>query len=165
MRVKMALLAVAAIGGITACEDDEPTAPANVVYTATLNGASERPNPITTNATGTFTGTLNPTTNVMTYTLTWQNLTTTSNNAHIHGPTAATGTATAGVLIDFNGGGRTLTHGTSGNATGTIDLNVAATTTVSGDSLKKLLDAGRAYVNVHSTTNPGGEILGIITKQ
>ena len=166
MRMRPFLLVVGAAGMIAACDDDDPTGTSGIVYRAPLRGVNERPSPITTNAQGLFTATLDPATNILTYTLTWENLTTTSNNAHIHGPTPATGNGTAGVLIDFNGGGRTLTHGTSGSATGTIDLNqVTSNAAVSGDSLKKLLEAGRAYVNVHSTTNPGGEIAGLITRQ
>ena len=168
MRVKLSFLAVAAIGvaAVAACDDDEGTGPDGIVYNAPLRGVNERPTAITTNAIGSFTGTLDAATNVMTYTLTWEGLTSISNNAHIHGPTPATGNGTAGVLIDFNSGPRSLTHGTSGTATGTIDLNlVTANAAVSGDSLKKLLEAGRAYVNVHSANNPGGEILGLITRR
>jgi hypothetical protein len=39
------------------------------------------------------------------------------------------------------------------------------TTTVNGDSLRKLMDAGLTYVNVHSQQFPGGEIRGQIAKQ
>ena len=38
-------------------------------------------------------------------------------------------------------------------------------TTVNGDSLKKLLLAGNAYVNIHTVSNPGGEIRGQIVHQ
>jgi hypothetical protein len=166
MRVRSFFVAAAAVGALAACDDDDSTGPGGIVYNAPLRGVNERPNPVTTNALGSFTATLDPATNVLSYTLTWEGLSSISNNAHIHGPTPATGNGTAGVLIDFNAGGRTLTHGTSGTATGTIDLNlVTANAAVSGDSLKKLLEAGRAYVNVHSTTNPGGEILGLITRR
>lgn len=166
MRMRPLFLAAVAVGSITACDDDDPTGTGGIVYHAPLRGVNERPNPVTTSALGSFTATLDPATNILSYTLTWDGLTTISNNAHIHGPTPATGNGTAGVLIDFNGGGRTLTHGTSGSATGTIDLNqVTSNAAVSGDSLKKLLEAGRAYVNIHSTTNPGGEIAGLITRQ
>lgn len=164
MRARVLMLAVV-VAVFAGCEEDVTDPGPTATYTATLTGAAERPNPVTTNASGSWTGVLNLTTRIMTYTLTWTNLTTISNNAHIHGPTAATGNAAVGVIVDFNGGGRTLTHGTSATATGTINFNDNMTATVSGDSLLKLLDAGRAYVNVHSTTNPGGEILGIITKQ
>jgi hypothetical protein len=163
MRVR-ALMFVVAVAGLAACEEDTTTSGPFVTYTATLAGANERPTPITTSATGSWTGTLDQSTNIMTYTLTWTGLTTISNNAHIHGPTPAA-PATAGVIVDFNAGGRTLVHGTSGTATGTINFNDNMTATVSGDSLLKLLNTGFAYVNVHSTTNPGGEILGHIVKQ
>ena len=164
MRVSALVLAVA-VAGMVACEEDTTDPGPTTTYTATLSGANERPNPITTNATGSWTGVLNLTTKVMTYTLTWTNLTTISNNAHIHGPTLTTGNATAAVILDFNNGGRVLTHGTSSTNTGTINFNDNFTPTISGDSLLKLMDAGRAYVNVHSTTNTGGEILGTIIKQ
>ena len=166
VRAVSALMIVSVAAGMVACEEDS-TSPNLVTYEATLTGAAERPTAVTTNATGTWTGILNTSTNVMTYTLTWSNLSSTSTNAHIHGPTEATGTAAAPVLVDFNTGGRTMTHGVSGTATGT--LNFATLTTnnanINGDSLKKLMDVGRVYVNVHSTTNQPGEILGIITRQ
>lgn len=166
MRMKSLYLALGAVGIIGGCGDDDATGTGGISYRAPLRGGNERPTGVTTNALGMFTATLDPATNVLTYTLTWENLTTISNNAHIHGPTPATGNGTAGVLINFNSGGRTLTHGTSGNATGTIDLNlVTDNAAVSGDSLKKLLEVGRAYVNLHSTTFPGGEIAGLITRQ
>jgi hypothetical protein len=46
-----------------------------------------------------------------------------------------------------------------------VDLKLAITATVSGDSLKTLLDAGQLYVNVHTVANGGGEIRGQIAKQ
>jgi hypothetical protein len=167
MRVR-ALMFAAAVVGLVACEEDE--GPDTVTYSATLSGTNERPNAVTTSATGTFTGTFDPSTNVMTYTLQWQNLSSTSNNAHIHGPiNANSGTAALGVLVDFDApnSGRTITHGTTGSATGTINFATITTNdaNVNADSLKKLFDNGKVYVNVHSTTNPGGEILGNITRQ
>lgn len=166
MRIRVLMVAVAFVG-LAACEEDTTEPGPMVTYTATLNGASERPNPVTTNGSGTWTGVLDVSTNVMTYTATWTGLGTVSNNAHIHGPTPATGNGTAGVIVDFNApsAGRTISHGTSGSASGTINFNDNLTPAVTGDSLKKLLDAGRAYVNVHTTANTGGEILGIIMKK
>ena len=48
-----------------------------------------------------------------------------------------------------------------------MDLSASSvvTATVSGDSLRKLLDLGLLYVNVHSQTFQGGEIRGQITRQ
>jgi hypothetical protein len=162
---KTAVLMMASVAVMFGCDDD-PTSVA-VVYSASLSGANERPAAITTPGSGTFTGTLGAD-NVLAYTVTWQNLTSASNNAHIPGPILATsGTQPLGVLIDFNNVpvGRTITHGTSGSAQGTIDFKVALSTAISGDSLKKLFDNGALYVNVHTVNNPGGEILGNITKQ
>ena len=160
-----ALMLLAAVAGIaTACEDstDPP-----ITYSATLLGANERPTAVQTTATGTFTATLGEN-DILTYNVTFTGLSSNSNNAHIHGPIAATGNAAAGVLINFNepSAGRTITFGaTSGTGQGTIDLKVGPTASISGDSLKVLLNNAKLYVNVHSVTNPGGEILGIIVRQ
>ena len=55
---------------------------------------------------------------------------------------------------------------TSGTASGTITLgDRRSSATVNGDSLKKLLLAGNAYANIHTTSNGGGEIRGQIAKQ
>jgi hypothetical protein len=161
------LMLLAAVAGIaTACEDstDPP-----IRYSATLSGANERPDPVTTSASGTFTATLGEN-DILTYNVTFTGLTTNSIGAHIHGPIPATGNAAAPVLIDFNAAsaGRTITLGaTSGSGSGTIDLKLAAAgnANVSGDSLKVLLNNAKLYVNVHSTANTGGEILGTIIRQ
>jgi Cu/Zn superoxide dismutase len=50
-------------------------------------------------------------------------------------------------------------------AEGDIDLSKAASKTVSGDSLKVLLNNGAAYINVHTAAHPGGEIRGQIVKE
>ena len=164
MRVSTLISFVACAGLLSACgSSNDPPAP--TTYSASMNGANERPNPVTTTATGTFTATLGAN-DVLTYSLSFTGLTSNSNNAHIHGPLPTT-TATAGVLINFNdaAAGRTITLGaTSGTGQGTIDLKVAPNANVSADSLKKLFNTGKLYVNVHSVNNGGGEILGIITK-
>jgi Cu/Zn superoxide dismutase len=50
-------------------------------------------------------------------------------------------------------------------AEGDIDLSMAASKTVSGDSLKVLLNNGSAYINVHTAAHPGGEIRGQVVKE
>jgi hypothetical protein len=50
-------------------------------------------------------------------------------------------------------------------AEGDIDLSKAASKTVSGDSLKVLLNNGSAYINVHTAAHPGGEVRGQIVKE
>ena len=57
----------------------------------------------------------------------------------------------------------------TGNVTaGTIDLTqpvANGSTSITGDSLKVLLNNGGAYTNVHTSQFPGGEIRGQIIKQ
>jgi hypothetical protein len=105
----------------------------------------------------------------MTYTLSYSGLSANSTLAHIHAQGDAT--TTAGVVLNFqNFAGATtfFTPGsTSGSAAGTVNLSGGTVTglSITGDSLKKAMDAGMAYVNVHTTANPGGEIRGQIHKQ
>jgi hypothetical protein len=167
-RAWMLVVAVVGIGFVAACDDDEPTAPSNITYTATLRGTTEVPTN-TSAGTGLWTGVYNPTTKIVTYTMTFQGLSGTASASHIHGP--ATPTTSVGVIFNFasppTGHTGTLTlSGASGSANGTINIANAITATISGDSLIKMFDAGAAYVNVHSTPNfGGGEIRGTITRQ
>ena len=166
MRTRVMFMALAAVSVIAACEDDSTGLDDDVVYTAHLNGAGERPPLAGITATGKFIGTLNDD-NVLSYTVTWSGLSGTSNNGHIHGPVAPGSITAHGVLIDFNApaSGRTITHGANGSAAGTIDFKVALNANISGDSLKKLFDNSAVYVNIHTAANPGGEIAGLISKQ
>lgn len=163
----LAVALLAGTLGVLSCKSTTTVANAN--YSATLSGANERPNAVSSAGTGTFTATINPS-NVMTYSLSFSGLSANSSGAHLHGP--ATVDQSTGVLVNFtalpNGGTATtpLTLGaTSGTTAGTLSLTGAITTTVSGDSLRKLLDMGLLYVNVHTTANPGGEIRGQIVRR
>lgn len=162
------------IGIVVACGSDKPTAPANTIYVANLKASNEvlangNSAGVVSNATGTWTGTLNPSTNVLSWTMTFSGLTTNSSASHIHAQ-APTST-TASVVLNFaTFAGSTITLGaTSGSASGTINLSTQAATppslTVSGDSLLKAINAGQAYVNVHTSQYPAGEIRGQIVKQ
>ena len=163
MRGRSLLMFVALVGVATACEDDDDV---RARYTASLNGANERPTAVTTAGTGQFEATLDEN-NILTYTITFSGLGSNTTLGHIHGP--ATTAQFAGILIDFNAPslGRIITIGaTSGTATGTVDLNlVTANAAVSGDSLLTLLNNGNAYVNIHTATNGAGEIRGQIIRQ
>src|SRR5262249_51908639 len=57
-----------------------------IKYKATLTGGAERPNANTSVGTGTFTGTLDPATGVLTYSITYSGLGANSTLSHIHGP-------------------------------------------------------------------------------
>lgn len=164
-RVLMALAIAAAI--TAACDDSTDPDDDTITYTATLTGSAERPNPVTTSGTGTFTGTLDTETDIFTWTLTFSGLGSNTTGAHIHG--AATPDQAVGVVVDFNQPPtRTVTLGaTSGTANGAATLTSAVqlSTAVNGAQFRAMLDAGLTYVNVHTTTNPGGEIRGTITRQ
>ena len=164
-------IALLAAGILTACGSSKSTQPNNTItFVATLTGANERPNPTNSTATGTWTGTLNTQTNVMTYTLTYSGLSGTSSGAHIHAQSDANGTANVVLnFATFAGATTPFTSGnSSGSAAGTVNLSGGAVTglTITGDSLLKAINAGMAYVNVHSSPNfGGGEIRGQITRQ
>jgi hypothetical protein len=160
------VLATLAIG--IACGSDNTTTPKSTVvhFQVTMTPAGEPPglqgNPT---GSGTFTATLDTVTNVFTYTGTFTGLTSNVSNGHIHGPFTPGGApTTANVILNFNTlpGGTFVGIGTAnaGSVSGTTTLVAATQFTggVNGDSLKKLLLAGKTYVNIHTTTNQGGEI-------
>jgi hypothetical protein len=162
MRVRLIASAtiVAAIGGFIACNDS--TAPiASTTYIATMTGANERPTANTSTATGT--GTFVLTGNSLSYTITVTGLTNPATGAHIHvGASGVAGPIIVPFLVSFTQAGTV--------SAGTIDLSfpiaTSGTTTITGDSLKVLLNNGNAYLNVHDNpTFGGGEIRGQIIKQ
>ena len=157
------------VGILTACGGSKSTQPSNITYTATLTAANERPNPTNSTATGSWTGVLNPQTNTMTYTLTYSGLSANSTGAHIHAQADANTNASVVLnFASFAGATTAFTSGnTSGSAAGTVNMSGGTVTgfTITGDSLRKAMDAGMAYVNVHTTANTGGEIRGQIHRQ
>ena len=161
-------LAALAVVTVVACEDDDPVAPVSKIVNlrATMTGSAEVP-AVTSSGSGTFTATLDTSTNRLTYNVTYSGLGSNVTLGHIHGP--ASTTATSGAILNFAtlAGGTFVTGAAAGSATGTVTLNTstAITATVNGDSLRKLLLAGLTYVNIHTATNGGGEIRGQITKQ
>src|SRR6187397_2812618 len=79
---KLFALSAALLFG-TSCDTTDSTDPTTQTFTASMNGAGERPNPVTTPATGSATFTLSADGN----TLTWNVTTTGANNviaSHIH---------------------------------------------------------------------------------
>jgi len=161
-------IATVIIAAVAACNSKDTTAPVSklVTFKATMNAANETP-PNSSTATGTFTATLDTATNIFTYDLTFTGLTSGVSNGHIHGP--ATTSAAAGTTINFNTlpGAQFSFGATSGTGHGVSLLTAAnqITATINGDSLKKLLFASLTYANIHTATNPGGEIRGQIVKQ
>ena len=150
---RAAALAVTLLAGTASCFG----APVTVDTTLTpVSGTGST-------ASGTFIGTFDPVTDQLIFTLSWTGLTTSLTNAHIH--LASVPGGNGGVLVPFfsDGGVETISPlppapplGTSGSLAETITLTDATTIAnfVSG------LSGGLLYVNVHSTTFPGGEIRG-----
>jgi hypothetical protein len=154
VRLGMGLLI--ALAGATACDDKGATGPSTQeTFTASLTGAAERPNPVTTSATGNASVTWNATTGTFSYTMNVSNLTGVT-GAHIHGP--ATVDQAAGVLVP-------LTAPVSANVSGTFAAAQITAAGVSVDSLLSLMRTGRTYVNVHTAANPAGEIRGQLIRQ
>jgi hypothetical protein len=170
-------IGAAAIAAIIAACGGSSTAPASTIVhlSASLTPAGEVGATLNGNpqGSGTFTATLDTSTNVFTYNVQFSGLTSNVTLGHIHGPfTPGGATNSAGVILNFDptasnsAPGATFSKGaTSGSAAGTITLTAATqiSSTVNGDSLKKLILAGKTYANIHTVSNGGGEIRGQIT--
>jgi hypothetical protein len=115
------------------------------MYMAHLDGKSEVP-PKETKGTGDLQAKLDPATKTLTYTLTYSGLSSPVTAAHFHGP-ASPGT-NAGVVLP-------IPHATKSPVKGRAKLT---------DAQIADLEAGKLYVNVHTKTNPGGEIRGQVMR-
>ena len=168
MHGRATALAITMAALVAGCEATTtgPFIPEPVHFVAVLNGGSQRPTPNTSTATGLFTASLDTVTNIMSYSVSFNALSSPSTMAHIHGPGNAS--QTAGIIVDFSQVGTVkFTPGTtSGTFSGTLTLTTGTsmTPTISGDSLLKLINAQLTYVDIHSANFPGGEIRGQIVK-
>ena len=129
----------------------------STTFTARMNGAQETP-ANNTKGSGSVTFTLDGT--KLKYSIEVKDLSGAATAAHVH--VGAVGVAGPPVYTFAIKAG--TTSGTV--AEGTIELTTDASAGVPGDSLRKLLSNGNAYVNVHTKNFPGGEIRGqVIRKQ
>jgi hypothetical protein len=137
--------------------------------------------PEATGATGSGFGvvTLDLSTNVMRIRATWTGLSGTTTVSHIHCCTALPGTGTAGVAITPGTlpGFPVGLHAGSYDSFSQIDLDLASSFTAgflnnfAGGSLANAdatiianANAGRAYLNIHTSAFPGGEIRGFLVE-
>lgn len=134
------------------------TATANPLsFSANLTGEQERPNPVTTPATGAALFSWNGT--QLTYQVTVSGATTSNIvGAHIHGPQPDS-TKNAAVILDFKPAAGQTT-GIIAQGTATAQSGQTPIATVPIDSVITLMRARAAYVNVHTVNNPGGEVRG-----
>jgi hypothetical protein len=142
-----------------------------LVYTATLDGASEAP-PVVSNGIGLGIVTLNPNSFTMRVQTVFFGLTGDVTVAHIHCCTAVPGEGNIGVASPVPSFPGFPAGGTSGFYDQTFDMlqasswNAAFVNNNGGTfqsafaALQSGLDAGSAYLNIHSTFAPGGEIRG-----
>jgi hypothetical protein len=117
---------------------------ANIDYKATLTTGAEVP-PKTTPGHGEALISLDTTTKMLRWVVTYSDLTGPATMGHFHGP-AAPG-ANAAVVVPF------------ANAASPIIGSATLT-----DAQMKDLMSGKYYVNIHTAANPGGEIRGQVTK-
>jgi len=131
------------------------TAVGPTIYTANLAGSAETP-PSTSSATGTATFTDNTTS--IDYVLTVSPVTAVT-ASHIHD-----GSATCACPVIINLFNPLRPSGTVSGVIATGTITNANNAQVSLDSLRVLFNNGNAYVNVHTSANPGGEIRGTVSR-
>jgi hypothetical protein len=162
--VALAAIALATAGAANA---------AVVSYSVVLNGPSESP----ANASpGTGVGQVDvdAAAHTMRVQVTFSGLTGPTTASHIHAPTAVAGAGTAGVATTTPYFAGFPIGVTSGSYDNTLDMTLASSynpsyVTANGGSpataetaLFAAIAAGKAYLNIHSQTFPGGEIRGFL---
>jgi len=153
-----------------------PAAATPVVYFANLSGAAEAP-PNASAGTGSAVVTLDVSAHTMSVHATFSGLTGTTTASHIHCCTAIAGVATAGVATEvpfFDSFPIGVTAGTYDHL---FDLTLASSwnpsfITANGGTIAGAeaafaagMGAGRAYLNIHTTFRPGGEIRGFLVPE
>lgn len=147
--MKSSRIAALLLGTVAALSFASPSFALDVhTYGVTLSGAEEVP-PVVTGGVGVCTVTLDDVTGAVSVSGSFSGLTSSATLAHVHGP-AAPG-ANAGILITL-----TETGGTSGSVSGGGTLSPA--------NITNMLN-GLMYLNIHTTTNGGGELRGQITTE
>lgn len=144
------------------------------VFRVSLAGANETP-PIVSGGSGTAVITLNPTTHELRVVQTFTGLTAGTTASHVH--CCAAQPATVGVATTTPSFVGFPTGVTAGSMDRTYDMRLASTWNAAfvnqnGGSLTATeaafiagVNAGRSYLNVHTTFAPGGEIRGILMLQ
>jgi len=147
---------MAALAGlllIAGCNNDDDANNNLVAFrNIALSGANEVP-PITSAGSGTFEGTYNRTTKVLNYTVRWSlgNPSDTTRAMHFHGP--AETTESKGVRLPI-----------TGFPTGSANQTHTDTTVPLDATQEEELLNGKWYINIHSTTYPGGELRGQLVR-
>lgn len=147
----------------------------NLFYNAVLNGASESP-VNSSPGTGFATFLYNPTNHILAITVTFAGLVGMTTASHIHAPTAIPFTSTASVAtttptfagfpLNVQSGTYSinldLSNPTSYNTNPNFITLNGGTTASAEAALINYINQGRAYINIHTNTSPGGEIRGFL---
>ncbi len=167
-RVVVAIALVLAIAAVS------PANAAVIVYNVVLNGANESP-PNGSPGVGTGIVEVDASAHTMRVYANFSGLSGTTSACHIHAATAVPGTGTAGVATTtptFSGFPSGVTAGTYDN---TLNMTLASSynpayvtahggnTTQAEADLFQAIAEGRAYLNIHTSVVPGGEIRGFLT--
>ncbi|HKA57153.1 MAG TPA: CHRD domain-containing protein [Gemmatimonadales bacterium] len=154
MRTTRMLAVLASIAVVGNCSDSTSSnIPEGLeVFTATLNGTNERPTAVTTTATGHAIVTI-----LSDSLISWEVVIDSPIDSitvgHIHRFNSDTGFG--GVVVNL-----------APPATGLDFIGTAAVGSATPvDSVFDIIRAGRAYVNIHTRVNGGGEIRGNLVKQ
>jgi CHRD domain len=121
-----------------------PAQAEKVTLKADLKGTNEVP-PNTSPATGTAEATLDTETKMLSWKVTYADLTGPAMGAHFHGPTEPG--KNAGIVLPFK----------------TVQSPIEGTATLTDNQAADLL-AGKWYANIHTGANPGGELRGQMMK-
>jgi hypothetical protein len=138
-RRALMLLAGLACAGVVGMAQAAP-----VSFSVPLTGAQQVP-PVQTSGSGSAALTYDPDTRVVTWNITFSGLSSDATMAHFHGPAAAG--ANAGVAVWLSQKGAAVTSPITGQATLT-------------PAQAQEFTSGQLYINVHTKTNPNGEIRG-----
>lgn len=148
-------------------------ATAATVFSAALDGPSEDP-PVPTSGFGTAIVTHDPVAHTLKLEITFSDLVGPTTVAHIHAPTALPLSGNVGVAVTPGTLPGFPVGVTSGSYSHTLDLTLTGTYTAGflslgggtvGGAEALLIEAfntDRAYVNIHTTFRPGGEIRGFL---
>jgi hypothetical protein len=153
------------------------SAHAGTIYTANLDGPSESP-PNNSKGIGFALVDYDTTAHTMFVHVTFSGLDGDSTASHIHAATALPGQGTAPVATQvptFMGFPLGVKSGTYDHMFDTLDLATWNKSYVDSDgggtaagaeaAMAKALAEGKAYLNIHSTVDPGGEIRGFLGPQ
>ena len=157
----------AAFAAALTCASVVQAAPS--IFGGTLLGSSESP-PNASPATGFTTVTIDPVTHQMTVFVTFSGLLGTTTASHIHAPTPTPLTGTAGVATQTPTFVALPLGVTSGTFSQTLDMTLASSynpafITANGGSISAsesalfaAIGSGQAYLNIHTSQFPGGEV-------